>query len=95
MPLDLDNGLLGISIRFVENIAFLTHVDTCAAMNTGNLLVHQWIISNYPSIVIDYCEHDDANPFEPISLKCAIEKDGTNISDKERLGSCLKFSSGE
>ena len=89
MPLDLDNGLPGIAIRFTNDIFFLNHVDTCAAMNTGNLLVHQWIISNHPSIVAEYCQFDDSNPFEPISLKCAIEKDGSNIDNKKELDNCL------
>ena len=39
MPLDVDNGLPGIELWFGNNadneMGFLCHMDTCAAMNTG------------------------------------------------------------
>ena len=44
MPLDVDNGLPGIKLWFGRSAqqeeGFMCHMDTCAAMNTGNLLVH-------------------------------------------------------
>ena len=77
MPLDLDNGLPGIVVRLGTNDAnetcIHTHIDTCAAMSTGNLLVHQWFITTYPECVAEYIQYDDADPFEPIKLSCAIE----------------------
>ena len=79
MPLDLDNGLPAIEFRFGncidDEICFLCHIDTCAAMNTGNLLVHQWIMTKHPYIVSSYEQFDDENPFDPLSLSCAVTMD--------------------
>jgi len=79
MPLDLDNGLPAIEFRFGsridDEICFLCHIDTCAAMNTGNLLVHQWIITKHPYIVSSYEQFDDENQFDPLSLSCAVTMD--------------------
>jgi hypothetical protein len=74
MPLDIDNGLPGIEINF-GSIVFLCHADSCAAMNTGNKLLHQWIVSTYPDIVVAYEEFNDPNPFEPLGLQCAVSKE--------------------
>ena len=76
MPIDVDNGLPGIELWFgsdsASEVAFICHMDTCAAMNTGNLLVHQWLMTTYPHIVAEYIQYDDIKPFEPLQLHCAI-----------------------
>jgi hypothetical protein len=41
-------------------------------MNTGNLLLHEWIMTTYPEIVCSYEQFDDENPFEPLRLACAV-----------------------
>ena len=45
MPLSLDNGLPAAVFSFGTNTAneidFSCHMDTCAAMNTANILLHQ------------------------------------------------------
>ena len=45
MPIDVDNGLTGIELYFgreeANEVGMLCHMDTCAAMNTGNLAVQQ------------------------------------------------------
>ena len=56
MPLDSDNGLPGVVIRIGktnndDTISFLAHVDTCAAMNKGKLLLHKYIMKKHPSFV--------------------------------------------
>ena len=48
-------------------------MDTCAAMNTGNILLNQYIITKYPSLVDDYVEYSDADPLDPLNLQVAIE----------------------
>ena len=77
MPLDVDNGLPGIEMRFGKTdeteVTFICHVDTCAAMSTGNLKVHEWIMTTYPSIVAEYIQYNDDTPFEPIQLSCAVQ----------------------
>ena len=82
IPLKVDNKLPAIEIRFGTSddneVAFLCHLDSCAGMNTANLLLHQWMITNHPEIVISYEEYTDSNPFTPLKLDCAIptnEKD--------------------
>ena len=76
MPLSLDNCLPAAVIRFgtsSENeIPFACHLDSCAAMNTGSLHLHQWIMTKYPHLVEKYEQFDDANPFRPITLDCAV-----------------------
>jgi len=76
MPLDVDNGLPGIELWFgtesSSEVSFICHMDTCAAMNTGNLLVHQWLMSKFPHIVAEYIQYDDVKPFEPLQLHCAV-----------------------
>jgi len=63
MPLDLDNGLPAIDMRFglddMTETCFACYVDSCAAMKTGNLLIHQWIMTTYPAIVCSYEQFND------------------------------------
>jgi len=77
MPLEMDNGLPAVQFRFGhtddDEINFSCHVDSCAAMNVGNLRVHHWIITNYPAVVEEYIQFDDENPFDPIQLECAVD----------------------
>ena len=58
MPLSLDNCLPAAVLRFgsdaEDEVAFPCHLDSCAAMNTGSLTLHQWIITTYPAIVDSY-----------------------------------------
>ena len=77
IPLTVDNGLPGIALWFGKpsfppsnSILFLCHIYTCAAMNTGNLKVHQWIMSTHPELVAEYLQYDDDNPFEPFTFEC-------------------------
>ena len=57
MPLDVDNGLPGVELWFGQDCAsevgLLCHLDSCAAMTTGNLKLHQWLITTYPHLVSD------------------------------------------
>ena len=47
-------------------------------MNTANLTLHQWIMTTYPAIVDSYEQFDDATPFQPIGLDCAVPSADTN-----------------
>ena len=90
MPLDLDNGLPVICLQFgrsaKQEISFGCHVDTCAAMNTGNLLVHKWIMTSFPHIVAEYLEYNDTESFNPIQLLCAVEDEQRNNSRDDNKG---------
>ena len=76
MPLSLNNNLSSTVFRFSSThsneILFSCHLDICAVMKTGSLLLHMWIIIPYPDIVFSYEQYDDANQFQQITLDCAI-----------------------
>ena len=76
MPLDVDNGLPGIELWLgndaKDEMCFICHMDTCAAMNTCNLAVHQWLMTSHSHLVAEYIQFDDAHPFEPLRLHCAV-----------------------
>ena len=95
MPLDLDNGLPGILVRLGHapgsDICFLCHVDSCAAMNTGNLLLHQYIITQHPTIVAEYIQYDDKNPFDPIKLQCAVDDNGLSAPENGKLTAIVRY----
>ena len=82
MPLSLDNNLPAAVLRFGNNaedeVAFTCHLDSCAAMNTANLTLHQWIMTTYPAIVDSYEQFDDVTPFQPIGLDCDVPSVDTN-----------------
>ena len=77
MPLDVDNRLHGIELwcgtSEKNEVDFLCHMDVCAAINNGNLAVHQWLITTQPHMVAEYIQFDDSHPFEPLQLHCAVE----------------------
>ena len=56
MPLSLDNDLLAAVFRFgttsEDEIPFACHLDTFAAMNTGNLHLCQWFIKIIHTLLI-------------------------------------------
>ena len=78
IPIDKDNSLPGIPLKIGQTSYsispnFLAHIDTCASMNTGNILLHQWIVTTYPACVAEYTQFDDDNnEFQPIQLQVAI-----------------------
>ena len=53
MLLAVEKKTLSINICFgsTQNhseISFASHIDSCAAMNVVNILIHQWIITAHP-----------------------------------------------
>ena len=76
IPLAVDNKLPGVEMRFgstsEDEVQFLCLLDICAGMNAENLALHQWLITNHPSLVHSYEECNDANPFHPLMLDCAV-----------------------
>ena len=77
IPLDLDNGLPGVVLWIGktnndDTNSFLAHVDTCAAMNTGKTLLHKYIMTKNPSLVAEFIQCDNTDPFAPIIIQCAV-----------------------
>ena len=95
MPLDVDNGLPGIELWFgtsqEDELCFICHMDTCAAMNTGNLTVHKWLMTKYPHLVAEYIQFDDSRPFEPLKLHCAVEDLVATESLHGKLTSIVRY----
>ena len=63
MSLDVDNRQLGIALWFgtdqPNEISFICYIDTCTAVNTGNLTAHKWLITQNPYLVAEYIQFDD------------------------------------
>ena len=68
MPLDADNALPVIELWFGKEspseVGLIFHLDTCVAMNTGNLHVYQWLMTTRPYLVAEYIQYDDCKPFQ-------------------------------
>ena len=51
MPLAVSNGLPAAEFLLVNSnktkVTHRFHMDSCASINTGNLLVHQWLMKEY------------------------------------------------
>ena len=94
MPLSIDNDLPSTVLRFGSSdkneIAFAVHCDSCAAMNTANELLHMWIMTTYPEIVLKYERYDDVVAFQPITLDCAIPTSNAE-KDKGKLSSVVTY----
>ena len=93
MPLDLDNGLPGITMKFGKNrdaptTSFLCHLDSCAGMSTGRLDVHKCIATKFPSIVAEWIEY---TAFDPIKLDCAVEDSGRIQSEYGHLTHIVRY----
>ena len=88
MPLSQDNNLPStvLIIRYTnENeIAFSCYLDSCAAMNTGNSLLHMWIMTTYPEILAINEHYNDSNNFEPYTLDSTIASSWIQ-SDYQRI----------
>ena len=89
MTLYLDNNLPSTVIIFGTSdnnkVVFSCHLDSCTAMNTGNSLLHMWIMTTYPDIVASYERYNDNEPFQPTTLDCVVpslaaEKDASKLS---------------
>ena len=37
------------------------------------MLLHQYIITIHPSLVVDYVEYSDADPFKPLQIQVTIK----------------------
>ena len=73
MPLECASNLPAVLMRLGtmddSEIQVSFNLDTCAGMNTRNLRIHQYLITKSPTIVHNYEEYTDLNPFTPVSLE--------------------------
>ena len=47
-------------------------VDTDASINTGFLDYHKWVISQCPSMVVEYLECDDGTEYDIVQLRATL-----------------------
>lgn len=83
MPIKVRNSLPAAVFRFGTSDANETtltfNVDSCAEMNTGNLLVHQWIATCCPEIVLEYRECTDPQGFQHMLLEGVTAESAQNV----------------
>ena len=76
MPFDVDNGLPGDDLWFgtkkEDEVCFAYYLASYVTMNTGNLRVHQWLMTQHPTLVAEYIQYDDVHPFQPLQLQCTV-----------------------
>jgi hypothetical protein len=94
MPIRVDNGLphihllLGLSGDAKLNVLF----DSGAALSSGYLPYHLWVMRERPDLVASFEKFDDANPFEPIKLGGAIRQpEDYNESQHGRLTAIIRY----
>ena len=94
MPIRVDNGLphlrldLGLSNDATLSVLF----DSGAALSSGYLPYHLWIMRENPDIVASFERFDDSNPFEPIKLGGAIRHpDDYNESMHGQLTAIIRY----
>jgi hypothetical protein len=95
MPIAIDNGLPHITFQLGTTASqemLQGLMDTCGALNTGFLPFHQWIMSENPSLIAEYIEFNDKNPFEPIKLGGAIrDPDGFDSDTHGNLTAVIRY----
>ena len=83
MPLSLNNGLPASVLRFGstddDKVDFPYHIDSYAAMNTANILLHWWVITTYLDIMHSYEQFDDSFPFNPLELDYVVPNTASNL----------------
>ena len=68
----------------------MCHLDTCAAMNTGNLRVHQWLMTKHHNIADEYLQYNKT-PFEPLQLQCAVKELQSVESEHGKLTAIVRY----
>ena len=95
MPLSVSDGLPATEFRLddcdAHEFPCIFHIDSCASMNTGNILVHQRLVKKYPDIVDSYEQFDDANPFWSIVLAGALDTDDTENFESGKLTAVVTY----
>ena len=86
MPLDIDNMLTPIRIRFftpdTNEATFCTRVNSCSGKNVRNIRLHQCIISTNPDILKSCMKFYDEIPFDPIRLNFSLGEERNNLKGK-------------
>jgi hypothetical protein len=97
MPLRVDNGLPHITLHLGtptddESIGLCALFDSGAALSSGYLPYHLWVMRECPDLVASFERFDDSNPFEPIKLGGAIRNPADyNESTHGQLTAVIRY----
>ena len=69
----------------------MDHIDTCAAMNTVNLLLHKYIMIKHPLLANEFIQYDDADRFDPIILKYTVVDLVKAENDHGKLTAIIRY----
>ena len=97
MPITVHNGLPCIDLTLgplndASSVTLAVLWDSCAALNSGNLQFHCWIMHQYPHLVSEFIMFNDHNPFEPIKLSGAVTNpDNYDIDTHGQLTGIIRY----
>jgi hypothetical protein len=94
MPIRVDNGLphIHISLGISRDASLSVLFDSGAALSSGYLPYHLWVMRERPDLVASFEQFDNANPFEPIKLGGAISQpDDYNESEHGTLTAIIRY----
>jgi hypothetical protein len=76
MPVNIDNGFPNLTLHLGTppngQVELTGLFDTCGSLNTGLLVFHVYVASQYPDAVESLRFFDSNDPFEPIKLEGAV-----------------------
>ena len=77
MPISINISLssvhLNIGLLVDEENKIRMLVDTSAAMNTGNLDYHKWLMSQCPSMVAEYLECGAGTEYDVVQFLATLD----------------------
>ena len=76
--------------KYTNESTFCTRVDSCAGMNVGNIILHQWSITTNPDSVERCIQFDDDDPFDSICLNCALGEKKEQFKRKSNFTSYIQ-----
>ena len=96
MPIECDSNLPAVVMRLGKSddseVPVTFNIDTCAGMNTGNLDIHKYVVTNFPECVHSYEEYNDENPFTPISLEgVTADEESTANFENGKLTALVRY----
>ena len=82
MPIAINNSLpsinMLINILADDEIKMSMLVDISAAMNIVDTTYHQWVMSQYPSMVAEYIECVPNTDYDVVQILVALDLKGTS-----------------
>ena len=79
MPISINNSLPSVTLHLGlledEENTMRMLVDTRAAMNSGNLAYHLWIMSECPKMVGEFIQCGGTSDYDVVKLLVALDLD--------------------